>query len=602
MEVPQSRISSVPDATGVYMFLDSRGRALYVGKAVSLRSRVRTYFTPSGSQDPRTQKMASEVSDVQFVVTDSETEALILESNLIKRHRPPYNVRLRDDKNYPYLKVTWEEEYPRLEVARRIQDDGGRYFGPYTRSGDVRETMKVLRRAFPHRSCSLYQMRTRHRPCLNHQMGLCPAPCCREVSPEDYRQTMEELCRFLAGRQTGLLRGLEERMMEKSRALEYEAAAALRDQREALGSIVQSQKVITARRVDLDLVAVASREDDACAQVFLVREGRLVGQEHFFLTGADQVEAGNLMGAFLKQYYSDAAMIPGEVLVSVLPTDLEAVAEYLSALRDRNVILRQPQRGPMRQLADLALENAGVKLKQEEARQEADRSEQAEALEDLVQSLDLEAVPAVIEGYDVSNLKGQEAVGSMVVFREGAADPSSYRRFRLSPDTGPDDYALMGEMLERRLSRQEEWPLPDLILVDGGPGQVQVAHRSVQARGLAIPVLGLAKREELIHRPGSFLPVRLERSAPGLRLLQRIRDEAHRFAVTYHRKLRGRKRRVSWLESVEGIGPKRRKALLRHFGSLQRISEASEEELFRVPGMTRSAARSLARKIQDWQR
>ncbi len=593
-------IEGFPDAPGVYLFLDERGRVLYVGKALSLRSRVRSYFTPSGKgRDRRMEVLVDATRDVQFVVTDTENEALVLESNLIKRHRPPYNVRLRDDKHYPYLRVTWNEPFPRLEVARRIQPGGDRFFGPYTRAGDIRKTMHTLRRIFPYRTCSMARMNQRSRPCLNRDLGLCPAPCTGEVSPDEYRETVDQMCLFLSGRQTDVLDRITRRMMKLSENLKFEEAARLRDQKASLESVIQSQKVISSRAINSDYVAVHSGEgDQACVQVFSVREGKLVGQEHFFLEGADQADAPGQVEAFIKQYYARAPGIPPEILVSDAPSDLPELSSFLAELRGGSVAIRRPQRGKKRHLIDLARRNAAIKLEQEMGRQGHDEDQAREDLLDLVREIGLPGPPSRIEGFDVSNLGGSDSVGSMVVFEDGISRPSEYRRYRLDAGGSPDDYALMEQMLERRFSSAGE-DRPDLVMVDGGPGQVEVARRVLAGKDLAIPVVGLAKKEELLYRPGHFLPLRLERTSAALRLLQRVRDEAHRFAVTYHRHIRGRARRQSWLDSVPGIGPKRRRALLRHFGSLHQLAGATEDEMAAVPGMTRAAARTLARKLSE---
>lgn len=601
----EATVRSLPTRPGVYVFRDAEGDVLYVGKAVNLRNRVRSYFQSPRNLTGKVLHMVNQVDAIEVITTDNDVEALVLESNLIKRYKPPYNIRLRDDKHYPYLKVTVNEAWPRVIIARSVQNDGARYFGPYTDSGALHETLRVIRKTFPYRICSNYRLQQKGRPCLEYYIGRCLAPCDGRADPGQYAAMIEELCDFLEGRDVTVIRQVEARMHEAAERLDFERAAELRDQLRALRQVQEKQKVISGRLEDQDLVGCAQAGGRACVQVFFVREGKVVGREHFLLDGAGAREPGEILAAFIKQYYADTPFIPREILVSAaLPADEEAViGRWLAERRGTRVFLRVPQRGEKRRLMNLVVENARLLLEQEQARSRRDREGGRQAVEDLASALGLETLPSRIECFDISNFQGRQAVGSMVVFQDGAPRKSDYRRFKIRTVQGANDFAMMQEVLYRRFRRgQEEDPrfaqLPDLIVIDGGKGQLNAALEVLRALNLDhIPTIALAKRLEEVYLPGRPDPLRLPDHSPGLLLLRRVRDEAHRFAVTYHRKLRAARSVRSVLDDIPGIGPRRRRALLKHFGSIEAIRSASVEELAAVPGMSRRAAEAVKERL-----
>jgi excinuclease ABC subunit C len=612
MEVPdsiQTVLSSLPARPGVYLMRDAEGRVIYVGKAVNLASRVRSYFTPSAQENPKTRRLVAEVASLEFIVTDSELEALILEANLIKAHRPRFNVRLRDDKRYPYIKVTWAEPFPRVLITRRIERDGSRYFGPFTSSAAVRETLDLLRRTFPYLTCSREITGKDSRACLYHDMKLCLAPCIGAVSQEEYRAMIAGLIRFLEGRSEEVLADLEKRMREAAERLEFERAARLRDQLQAARHIVERQKIVAATGSDQDVIAFARDNGNACVQVFFIRDGKLLGREYFLLEGAEAEDDREVMAAFLKQFYEEAAYVPPEVLLPEEVDEALVIEEWLRSKRGAKVVLRVPRRGRGRELLRMAAENAAQMLATFRAAWEADAHRQEQALEELRLALDLPARPARMECYDVSTTQGAEPTASMVVFEQGVPRKSEYRRFALRTLEKPDDYAGMREVLTRRLERWrtatsgemtgvrgiKTWALlPDLMIVDGGKGQLGVALDVLDTFGLRdrVAVAALAKEEEALFLPGREEPVRLPEGSPGLRLLQQMRDEAHRFAVAYHRLRRERAGMATELENIPGVGPARRRLLLKTFGSLERIRLASVDELIRA-GIPRAVAEAI---------
>ncbi|KUK40590.1 MAG: UvrABC system protein C, partial [Clostridia bacterium 62_21] len=578
------RAAQMPDRPGVYLFRDERGRVLYVGKAKSLNKRVRTYF--QRGQPAKVMAMLQRAQDLDFIVTDSEIEALILECNLIKEHRPRYNVVLKDDKNYPYIKVTVNEEFPRVLITRRQLQDGARYFGPYTRAGAVHDTLRLLKKLFPFRSCT-QQRFTNRRPCLNFHIKRCLAPCTGQVDREEYAAVIREVCLFLEGRHEDLVKDLTARMQEAAEHLEFERAAELRDQIQAIEQVVARQKIVSTRLEDRDVVALARDGDTGQAVVFQVRQGKLVAEESLPLRGTADKSEEEVLAAFIKQYYSRASFIPPEILLNrLLGDEEEVIAAWLAAARRGKVRLETPRRGKKRELVAMAERNAAYLLAREVAREAHD----AEVLAELARALELHAPPRRMEAFDISHIQGREAVASMAVFQDGRPQKAAYRRFRIH-SRGPDDFAAMGEVVARRFARADDpkfAPLPDLVLIDGGKGQLNAALKAMRAAGHGeIPVFSLAKEEELIYAPGRSEPIRLPRDAAALHLLQRLRDEAHRFAVEYHRAARTRKTLGSLLEEIEGVGAARRRALLQAFGSLEAIRKASVEELARVPGMNR---------------
>ncbi|MCS7221293.1 MAG: excinuclease ABC subunit UvrC [Anaerolineae bacterium] len=613
-----AKLDTLPGRTGVYLMKDARGSVIYVGKAVNLRSRVRSYFQTSADHGPRTRRLVEDVADLEWIVTDTELEALILENELIKRHQPRYNVRLKDDKNYPYIKIHWQDDFPKVSIVRRMAHDGARYYGPFTSSQAVRQTLDALRRVFPYLDCDRKITGEDERPCLYFHIKRCAGPCIGAISREEYRSIIQGLCDFLEGKTERVLADLQAKMQQAADEWQFERAALYRDQIRAAEQIVERQKVVSGRDEDEDVIAFAydPRQDEACVQVFLVRHGRLIGRETFVLDGVAAEENGELLSAFLKQFYDEAAYVPPRILLPQELDERQIIEQWLRSKRGAQVMLKVPRRGAKRQLVEMALENARETLQALQAQWQADTHRQTQALTELQEYLHLPSPPLRIECFDISTLQGTNTVGSMVVFAKGVPLKSDYRRFNVRSvgQAGqPDDYAAMREVLRRRFRRAVEaaenpdpgqkarrqdavWSLlPDLVIVDGGKGQLNVALEVLDEYGLreVVPVVGLAKQHEEIFLPGQPDPVVLPRGSEALHLMQRIRDEAHRFAITHQRARRQKSALVSILDEIPGIGPRRRQALLKRFGSLEAIRQASLEELAAVPGMTRAAAERL---------
>jgi len=608
----EEKLKNLPSGPGVYLFRDDAGKVIYTGKAVSLKNRVRSYFQAGIKHPPKTRFMLQKTADLDFIVTDSEVEALILEQNLIKEHRPRYNVLLKDDKSYPYLKVTLGEDFPRIIITRRHVKDGSRYFGPYTRVGAVNETLRLLKRLFPFRSCKQKELPLRERPCLNYHIKRCPGPCCGLVDREKYRLVINEVCLFLEGRQEDLVRCLSGRMKEAAEKLEFETAARLRDQLQAVKEVVAKQKIVSGGFEDRDVLALARDSGETCVMVFFVRGGKLTGREHFMLQGTEELDREPVIGAFIKQYYSGVDVIPREILLSEAVAEEKAVIEeWLSGKRGARVKLITPRRGEKKKLVEMVAKNARLTLEQVRSQKTARRDGAAEALAELARELGLEKPPGRIECYDISHIQGTESTGSMVVFEAGLPAGKQYRRFKIRNVDGPDDYASIREVLHRRFSKagtERELPdpgrvsgreagfrhLPDLVIIDGGKGQLSAAREVMKKLGYSrIPAYGLAKEEELLFGESRNEPIALPPGSKALHLLQRLRDEAHRFALTYHRNLRGKAGLKSLLDEVEGIGAVRRRALLKAFGSLAEIQKAAPEQLAAVKGMNKKAARAV---------
>ncbi len=606
----QIQLESFPRRPGVYLMRDADGAVIYVGKAVDLRSRARTYFQPSSWEDSKVRAIVSEVADLEFIVTDSELEALILEANLIKRHRPRYNVRLKDDKRYPYVKITWADPFPRVLITRRMEQDGSRYFGPYTSSSAVHQTLDLLRKSFPYLTCNREITGQDERPCLYYDIKLCLGPCIGAVTREEYRAMIKGLARFLEGRGEEVIADLEARMKAAADALEFERAAVLRDQLQAVQRVVERQKIVSSAGVDQDVIAFAREDDDACVQVFFIRGGKLLGREYFVLEGARDKDEREVMAAFLKQFYEDAAYVPPEVLLPEQIEEALIIEQWLKGKRGAKVTLHVPRRGKKRELVTLAAENATEMLAALRAQWQADVHKHEQALAGLQELLGLPRPPVRIECYDVSTTQGAEMVGSMVVFVHAVPRKSAYRRFVVRSVRDQDDYAGMREVLQRRFRRWQMatsdevlgkrdikgWAkLPDLLIVDGGKGQLNVAIQVLEEFDLlaGVPVAALAKKREEIFLPHRAEPVILPRRSQELFLVQRVRDEAHRFAITHHRTRRRRVGVASQLDSIPGVGPARRKALLKTFGSLDAIRQASVEQLAAVPGVPSTVARAI---------
>lgn len=630
----EEKLARLPSQPGVYLMKNAAGEVIYVGKAVSLRSRVRSYFQPSrhgrGPGSAKVAAMVAHIADFEYIVTDTEVEALILESNLIKRYRPWYNVRLRDDKAYPYIKVTLEERFPRVILVRRKRNDGGRYFGPYTNVHAVRETLQFVRKLLPIRTCTLdLSGELNYRPCLMYHIDRCGAPCAALQSEEEYRKIVDQVILFLEGRQEALIPELTRRMEAAAEGLQFERAARIRDQIRGLETVIERQKIVsTTDTSDQDVVGLALGRETACVQVFFIRGGKLVGREAFFVEVTPETEEAEALGAFLQEYYERADLVPPQILVPVEPEDAPVLAAWLEQRRGGKVRLRRPQRGEKRELMEMVAENARLALGEYEANTERRQTRNQRALADLAGRLGLDQPPRRIECYDISNLQGQQAVASMVVLTDGEPDPSQYRRFKIQGQETPDDYRMMAETIRRRfthyLREREEMErlvaeagpeeaearraelmqqarfalLPDLVVIDGGRGQLNAARAVLQELGLEeLPAIGLAERFEQIFLEDDPDPLELDHQSPALHLLQRVRDEAHRFALRYHRQLRDARTSHSALDEIEGVGPKRKKALLRHFGSVKKVREASLEELCAVPGLPRSVAERIYQQL-----
>ena len=584
-------LKMLPEKSGVYIMHDATDRVIYVGKAVVLKNRVRSYFRESGQHSVKVQALVSHVERIETIVTDSEIEALILECNLIKKYRPRYNIMLKDDKTYPYLKVTLQEDFSRLFVTRRVLKDGAAYYGPYADVGAMHATVKLLRGMFPIRKCRTMNP---DRPCLQYHIKRCLAPCAGYISKEAYRRMVENICLVLDGKTADLKRSLKEQMQQAAETLDFENAARLRDQLQAVERLDEQQKAVLGAG-DMDIVGYAADNFSVCLQLFFVRAGKLIGRKEFFLPVGDTEQ--EVVAAFVKQYYyQEDIFIPKEILLSVLPEASEnaVLAEWLTARAGHKVELLQPQRGDKAKLMKLACENAQKLIQEKERIGQLQQESNLQAAEDLQQAIGVEHPLERMECFDISHTQGAETVASMVVFKDGAASKGDYRRFKLLSTEGkPDDFKSMQEVVYRRYSKYED--LPSLVIIDGGKGQLSSALEVIRGLGLAeLPVIGLAKREEEIFLEGRSDSIMLDKESAALHLIQRIRDEAHRFAITYHRKLRGKRNLVSILDHVEGIGPKRRQALWQHFSSLDAMKAATVEELAAVEGMNSAAAEKLA--------
>lgn len=619
----QARLDSLPTTPGVYLMKSSQGAIIYVGKAVNLRARVRSYFQNSAQHSSKTRRLVDEITDLEWIVVPSEVDALILENTLIKRHQPRFNVMLKDDKTYPYVKIHWQDDFPKVSITRQVQRDGAGYYGPYTSAWSVRQTLENLRRVFPYLTCNREIDGQDERACLYYDIKLCAGPCIGVVDRAEYRTILQGMADFLEGRSDEAIAALESRMKNAARALQFERAAMYRDQIQLAQRLVERQQVVSPKPIDQDVVAFAGDAGghETAFQVFFVRRGKLIGRESFILPQTAEDDPAELLASFLKQFYDQATILPPEVLVALEPADGPVITAWLkgkrSELAGRAVAfsLRAPKRGDARKLVELARSNAAEVLRTTRAVREADKSKQVLALQELQAALGLEAPPGRVECYDISTLQGTNTVGSMVVFVEGTPRKSDYRRFKVrgrGSQGEPDDYAAMREVLRRRFRRALEpqegdpgakarrstasWTLlPNLVIVDGGKGQLGVAVEVLKEFDLldVVPVVGLAKQQEELFLPGQPRSILLPRNSEGLYLVQRIRDEAHRFAVGYHRNLRRKASISSELDKIPGIGPKRRKALLLAFGSLDGVKTASAEELAAVPGMSKAAAVAL---------
>lgn len=603
-EAVAARLKALPDAPGCYLFKDADGRLLYVGKAISLRNRVRSYFHKSAQHSIRIARMVARVRDIEWFAVDSELEALVLECNLIKEHRPPYNVRLRDDKSYPYIVVT-KEKFPRVLFTRKIRKDGSRYFGPYTSAFAVRDTLQLLHKVFKLIPCGKsWSGEAVQKPCLYYHMGRCLAPCAGLASREEHASEIRNVMLFLEGRSQALMKNLAEQMDRASERLDFERAASLRDTMANLESVLERQKVVATDDKNQDVIAIVKDDRGAAVQMFYVRGGKLIGQRHFYLDGASDTNASEAIQEFVKRYYTDAPEIPREVLLPVEIAERDIVQSWLKQKRGSTVTVTVPAGGEKLALVEMAATNAEMALMQFAKQEEDIEAWAASAGQALQEALELEQPPVRIECFDISNIQGTAPVSSMVVVESGQPAKDEYRRFRIryTPEA-PDDFAMMRETVLRRLRNYQEGnpkfsKLPDLIVIDGGKGQLNAALKAMDEIGLRVPAVGLAKKEELLHLPNRSESIALPMNSPGLVLLRRLRDEAHRFAISYHRKLRDKRMFGSPLEEIPGVGPRRRRLLLRSFGSVEGIRRATIEDLAAVPTMTKALAARVKEALE----
>lgn len=643
----QSVLNSLPHTPGIYLMKDAEGTIIYVGKAISLYNRVRSYFQESTDLSPKNRSMVAKIADIEFLVVRNEVEALVLESNYIKQYRPKYNVLLRDDKNYPYIKVALTEDFPRVYRVRSFHHDGNRYFGPYTNSGAVDTTLDLLNKLFAYRTCRYdaslwapprtgeppegWKQKLLSRPCTQYYIHRCIAPCVAYATREEYGAVIKQVILFLEGKHDEVIKDLQSKMEQAAENLNFEEAARLRDRIQAVERILEKQRIInTESQDDQDVIALASGDDETCALVFFFRTGKLVGREYFMMQGTRDSTPGEIMASFMQQFYETSPHIPGEIIVEVEPDDREVIQDWLrekrkniaSAGRANAISITTPKRGDKVRLVEMVKQNANEVLEQQRIKWLTDSQKTQMALEELQETLNLAAPPRRIECYDISNTQGTNSVGAMVVFEGGRAKNSEYRRFKIKQVEGANDVASHQEVLRRRFRKaagtstitntldedqmQHDWTLPDLVIIDGGRAQLNAALEVMNELKLDIPTIGVAKEEgshtklttgEQIFVPSSPEPIILPRNSQGLYLLQRIRDEAHRFSITYHRSLRSKQTFKSVLDEIPGIGPKRKQALMKHFGSVRAISAASIEELAALDGMTQDAAEKVKEYI-----
>ena len=610
------KIANLPDSPGCYL-MKRQGEIIYVGKAKNLKNRVSQYFRPSRQHTPKVKAMVSKIDDFDIMLVDGELEAFTLECNLIKLHKPHYNILLKDDKHYPFIRIDLKERYPRVQLVRRQEKDGAKYFGPFQGATVVREVLDVARMVFPIRECNYaLQPDKPRRPCIHHQVGQCPAPCAGLVSEDDYLQTIHSVMEFLNGKYAPVLDELKKRMGEASAELNYERAAVYRDRMQAVESVMQKQKAISTAMGDQDILAALPHDADAMVQLMFVRSGRLIGSERFTLDGAGDESMGDVLTQFILQYYDSENMPPHELLLSVMPDERPVIEQLLSDLHGRRVYLSMPLRGEKRKLINMAVKNLKDEIHKLDRKNANSYARTTGALEELQDALCLETLPRRIEGYDISNTQGAQSVASEVVMVDGLAANKEYRHYRIKTVEGANDFASIAEVISRRLShglkeideRREQgldmqggkfsW-LPDLILIDGGKGQVLAARDAMRALGLDIPIFGLAKRIEEIVLPDEEESILLDRHSNALHLIQRVRDEAHRFAIIHHRTLRGRASIASRLDGVPGVGEKRRRAILKQFKTVENLMAATADDIAQTPGVPKNVAEAVYRFLHE---
>ena len=600
-----TRLSAVPLKPGVYIHRDSDGKVIYVGKSSALKNRLRSYFGATKGLDAKTTELVNRIHDFEYIVTDSEQEALLLENSLIKKHRPKYNVRLKDDKTYPYIKVDLSEEFPRVYVTRRTIKDNARYFGPFASAGSVRKTLDLLKRLFPYRSCTKAITGNDERPCLEYHIKRCVAPCTGYSSKEEYSKVIDQVLMFLEGNTKEVVKELKHAMLEASSQLEFERAGALRDRLKAIEKVYEGQKVVGLGRENFAVVGIAYGGEEAWVEIFFIRNGNLTGRDNFTMSGTRDESGREILARFIEQFYASSSYVPRKILVPEPTGRKQALITWLETMRNGPVDITIPQRGAKRRLIEMISENAEQGLEQLKLKWISDSTRMETAMSELQEELNLPELPRRIECYDISHIQGTNTVASMSVFNNGQPFSSDYRRFKIKTHDGNDDFASMREVLSRRFKRLKNAreggsetasfaSTPNLVLIDGGKGQLSSAVEAMLHLGLQdIQIASIAKREEEIFLPDSAEPVIMPRNSQGLFLLQRARDEAHRFAITFHRNLRGKSSIKSALDQVPGVGPKRRKMLIRSFGSIKGVREATEEQIAAVPGMTAKIARQI---------
>ena len=605
MESFATRLSAVPLKPGVYIHRDSDGKVIYVGKSSALKNRLRSYFGATKGLDAKTTELVNRIHDFEYIVTDSEQEALLLENSLIKKHRPKYNVRLKDDKTYPYIKVDLSEEFPRVYVTRRTIKDNARYFGPFASAGSVRKTLDLLKRLFPYRSCTKAITGNDERPCLEYHIKRCVAPCTGYSSKEEYSKVIDQVLMFLEGNTKEVVKELKHAMLEASSQLEFERAGALRDRLKAIEKVYEGQKVVGLGKENLDVVGIAYGGEEAWVEIFFIRNGNLTGRDNFTMSGTRDESGREILARFIEQFYASSSYVPRKILVPEPTGRKQALITWLETMRNGPVDITIPKRGAKRRLIEMISENAEQGLEQLKLKWISDSTRMETAMSELQEELNLPELPRRIECYDISHIQGTNTVASMSVFNNGQPFSSDYRRFKIKTHDGNDDFASMREVLSRRFKRLKNAreggsenasfaSTPNLVLIDGGKGQLSSAVEAMLHLGLQdIQIASIAKREEEIFLPDSAEPVIMPRNSQGLFLLQRARDEAHRFAITFHRNLRGKSSIKSALDQVPGVGPKRRKMLIRSFGSIKGVREATEEQIAAVPGMTAKIARQI---------
>ncbi len=620
------RLRITPEKPGIYMMKDAKDKVLYVGKANSLRNRIRSYFGSPHNLAPKIQRMVSKVVDFEFIVTDSEAEALILECTLIKKLRPTYNARLKDDKSYPYLKIDLKEDFPQVYITRRVAQDGARYFGPFATVGSIRRTMDLLKKLFPYRSCTKVITGKDSRPCLEYYINRCVAPCIGLVDRDEYHEVINQVVMFMDGDTDAIVEEVRHKMEGASENMEFERAAVLRDQIRSIQQVIEEQRIKVASNAnhDLDAIAMAEGEDEAWVEIFFIRQGKLIGRDHFIMEGTQDDPPGHILAEFIKQYYQSASFIPPRVVLQYLLEDEKLIQDWLKEKQGRSVTLARPMRGEQHKLIKMVAENAAQGLVQRRAKWLSNTSAVQQARAELQEELNLPDLPSRIECYDISNIQGTNSVGSMVTFQDGFPKPAHYRRFQIKTVDGINDYAMMQEVLRRRFKRlaalrgkrrgheseekpegeattqsEESWGIvPDLVLIDGGKGHLSAALEVFLELGIDfIPLASIAKENEWLFVPQTLEPIVLAPNSQALYLVQRIRDEAHRFAITYHRKRRSKAAVASSVDLVPGIGPKRKRMLMRRFGSIKGIKEAAVDDIAAVPGMTRSLATKLKESL-----